>query len=345
MKKIIIAPLNWGLGHATRCVPIIKELLKTNFLPIIASDGDALLFLRSEFPTLDFIVLPSYNISYGKNLKWNLFKKIPKILKAVKQENRIISQYLNANADVIGIISDNRFGVHSNKVPSVYITHQINVFSGFFTSLTSYFHQLVIKKYQECWIPDEENSLVSGKLSLTSKNLNQKYIGVLSRFKKQDIPKTIDILIILSGPEPNRSYLENKLLTSFNKSSKQICLIQGKIEETQKITYINTIKIVNFMLSDELEKTINSSDKIICRAGYSSILDLISLEKKAILIPTKNQTEQEYLAEYLEKNKYFSFIKEDEIDETILELNPLQKGKNILKNQLDSSLFGLFQSK
>ena len=93
------------------------------------------------------------------------------------------------------------------------------------------------------------------------------------------------------------------------------------------------------------QKTINSSDKIICRAGYSSILDLISLEKKAILIPTKNQTEQEYLAEYLEKNEYFSFIKEDEIDETILELNPPQKGKNILKNQLNSSLFGLFQSK
>ena len=345
MKKIIIAPLNWGLGHATRCVPIIKELLKTNFLPIIASDGDALLFLRSEFPTLDFIVLPSYNISYGKNLKWGLFKKTPNILKAVRQEYRIISQYLNSNTDVIGIISDNRFGVHSKKVPSVYITHQINVFSGVFTPITSYFHQLVIKKFDECWIPDEENSLVSGKLSLTSKNLNQKYIGVLSRFKKQDIPKTIDILIILSGPEPNRSYLENKLLTSFNKSSKQICLIQGKIEETQKITYINTIKIVNFMLSDELEKTINSSDKIICRAGYSSILDLISLEKKAILIPTKNQTEQEYLAEYLEKNEYFSFIKEDEIDETILELNPPQKGKNILKNQLNSSLFGLFQSK
>jgi hypothetical protein len=203
MKKIIIAPLNWGLGHAARCVPIIKELQKSNFTPIIASDGTALQFLIKEFPSLEFFELPSYKISYGRNLKWSLILKIPTIVRAVHKERLLIQEYVHQNPNVVGIISDNRFGCYYTKIPSVYITHQLNVLSGFLTPVTSFFHRRVIRKYNECWIPDEENSVYSGKLSRSSKNLNQKYIGVLSRFKKQELPQDIDVLILLSGPEPS----------------------------------------------------------------------------------------------------------------------------------------------
>ena len=345
MKKIIIAPLNWGLGHATRCVPIIKELQKSNFTPVIASDGTALQFLIKEFPSLEFFELPSYKISYGRNLKWSLILKIPTIVRAVHKERLLIQEYVHQNPNVVGIISDNRFGCYYTKIPSVYITHQLNVLSGFLTPVTSFFHRRVIRKYNECWIPDEENSVYSGKLSRSSKNLNQKYIGVLSRFKKQELPQDIDVLILLSGPEPNRTQLEIKLTSIFKTSSKKVYLIQGIVEKTQKTTKENQLTIVNFMLTKQLEHTLNLSKMVICRAGYSSVLDLVSLRKKALLIPTKFQNEQEYLAKYLQQKGYFSFVKERKVNKKTLNVFPEFTPANYQKKVFNSKLFHLFHGK
>ena len=345
MKKIIIAPLNWGLGHATRCVPIIKELQKSNFTPVIASDGTALQFLIKEFPSLEFFELPSYKISYGRNLKWSLIRKIPTIVRAVHKERLLIQKYIHQNPNVVGIISDNRFGCYYTKIPSVYITHQLNVLSGFLTPVTSFFHRRVIRKYNECWIPDEENSVYSGKLSRSSKNLNQKYIGVLSRFKKQELPQDIDVLILLSGPEPNRTQLEIKLTSIFKTSSNKVYLIQGIVEKTQKTTKENQLTIVNFMLTKQLEHTLNLSKMVICRAGYSSVLDLVSLRKKALLIPTKFQNEQEYLAKYLQQKGYFSFVKERKVNKNTLDVFPEFTPANYQKKVFNSKLFHLFHGK
>jgi uncharacterized protein (TIGR00661 family) len=345
MKKIIIAPLNWGLGHATRCVPIIKELQKSNFTPVIASDGTALQFLIKEFPSLEFFELPSYKISYGRNLKWSLIRKIPTIVRAVHKERLLIQEYIHQNPNVVGIISDNRFGCYYTKIPSVYITHQLNVLSGFLSPVTSFFHRRVIRKYNECWIPDEENSVYSGKLSRSSKNLNQKYIGVLSRFKKQELPQDIDVLILLSGPEPNRTRLEIKLTSIFKTSSKKVYLIQGIVEKTQKTTKENQLTIVNFMLTKQLEHTLNLSKMVICRAGYSSVLDLVSLRKKALLIPTKFQNEQEYLAKYLQQKGYFSFVKERKVNKNTLDVFPEFTPANYQKKVFNSKLFHLFHGK
>ena len=126
---VIVAPLHWGLGHATRCIPIIELLIENNYTPVIASDGAALELLLKEFPDLDYLALPSYNIEYTKNLRWNLLFQVPKVLKAIREERRVIATYIQKNK-IIGIISDNRFGVRSAGVPSVYITHQIQVLSG-----------------------------------------------------------------------------------------------------------------------------------------------------------------------------------------------------------------------
>lgn len=344
-KKVIVAPLNWGLGHASRCVPIINSLLKHNYVPILASKGNALAFLRKEFPSLERIELPSYHIKYGKNLKLNLLFQAPKIWKAVQKERVIIDTFINENKDVVGIISDNRFGVRSDKVPSVYITHQLNVLSGVSTFLTSKIHQNIIKKFDECWIPDTKNSQFSGKLSVTNTVKNIKYIGVLSRFKKENLPKLNDILVILSGPEPNRTLLEEKLKKTFSNSDKNIVLIQGKVEKRQKISEEENITIYNFMLSDELQNTICSSEIIICRSGYSSIMDLAVLDKKAFFIPTKNQSEQEYLATSLSEKKIVPFCFEE--DFTLKKLAEIENytGLKSAETNLNSGLFSLFERK
>ena len=346
MKKIIVAPLNWGLGHATRCVPIINSLIINNFTPIIASDGSALAFLKKEFPKLEFLELPSYDISYAKNLKWNLILQFPKIIKAVKKERIFIENFIQKDKNVIGLISDNRFGIRSSLVSSIYMTHQINVLSGFSTFLTSKIHQNIIKKFDQCWVPDDEKSTFSGKLSQVDKSkFNVKFIGVLSRFKKREIDQHIDVLVILSGVEPNRTQLENKLREELESYHGSIVFIQGKIEKKQTILVEKKRKVYNFMLSEELEKFINQSKFVICRSGYSSIMDLAVLEKKAFLIPTENQGEQEYLADYLKENHDVFYSPEKKFKKELLQKVLKSKALKAKIKSIDSDLFSFFKRK
>jgi len=344
MKKIIVAPLNWGLGHASRCIPIITSLLENNFTPVIASDGNGLAYLKKEFPNLESLELPSYNISYAKNLKWSLFLQIPSILKAIKKEHKLIDDFIIKN-NVSGITSDNRFGVLNKKVYSVYITHQTTIFSGIFTFLTSKVHQKIIKRFDECWIPDLMNSEFSGKLSFSTKKLNQKFIGVLSRFTKQELSIKIDVLIILSGIESRRIQLEKKLKSEFKNYGERVVLVQGKIESQQRVSSENNIKIYNFMLFQELQNTINTSEIAICRAGYSSIMDLAVLQKRVFFIPTKNQTEQEYLADYLHNKFGIPFSSEENFTLKIFESQKNFKNLSAKETKINPNLFSSFQRK
>lgn len=345
-KKLIIAPLNWGLGHATRCIPIIKTAIKSGFTPVIASDGNALCFLQKEFPNLEYIQLPSYNISYGKNLRLNLIQQLPAIWKVVRQERQLIEEFVRKNNDVVGIISDNRFGVRSSKVTSIYVTHQLRVFSGVFTKITSFFHQNIIKKFDECWVPDTQNSDFSGELSHWKTNaIPIKFIGILSRFQQKKTNEDIDVLAIVSGVEPNRTFLEKKLKKELIKSNKKAVLVCGNMTKEQTISEENNLKIYNFVLTDELESLIQRAKIMISRSGYSSIMDLAVLQKKVFLIPTKYQDEQEYLANFLSEKKLAPFVTEEEF--TLKSLENIDKfaGLSSKETRLSADLFSLFQGK
>ncbi len=303
MKKILVAPLNWGLGHATRCIPIINSLLENGFEPLIASDGDALLLLQKTFPNLKSFQLPSYPITYPKNgffLIIHLMLKFNKFKATYKAERLLIDRIVKLE-HLDGIISDSRFGCFNKAVKSVYITHQLNVLSGIFTYFSSKLHQNIIKKYNACWVPDDKKNTHSGKLS-KSTSVKVKYIGILSRFVAQQSVINYDYLLLLSGPEPQRSQLEKMLLQAFKNTDKRVLLIQGKVENIQREFHKNGIKIVNFMLQINLQKVIAQSEIIIARSGYSTIMDLATMRKKAFFIPTPGQTEQIYLAKLLSKN-------------------------------------------
>lgn len=304
-KKILVAALNWGLGHASRCIPVIYALKEQGFTPIIASDGASLRLLQKEFPTDTFETLPDYNIEYsekGKDFRFKIFKQIPKLFLAIRKENKILQKIIEKHS-ISGIISDNRLGIFSNKIPSVYITHQINVLSGNTSWISSKIHQHFIKKHKECWVPDVfEGINLSGKLSHENSNLrNVTYIGPLTRFKKRNLPKKNDLLVVLSGPEPQRTLLEEKLLVELSEFKGSILFVKGLVEAEQKIASENNFTFYNYMEADELEIAIQESDYIICRSGYSSIMDLAFLGAKAFLIPTPGQFEQEYLAKKLKK--------------------------------------------
>ena len=337
------------MGHATRCIPIINALLKANYEPVLASDGDALLLLQKEFPLLKSVELPSYNIRYPKNginLRFKLLLQLPAIISSIKKERKIISQLVDKE-NIAGIISDNRFGVYNKKVPSVYITHQLNVLSGKTTFITSKIHQRFIKKFNECWVPDMEGTPnFSGDLGhLKKHHFNLKYIGILSRFQPKKFEIKYDLLVLLSGPEPQRTLLENKLLLKLKGYKGKILMVRGVLKSASEINAPNNFKIVNYLLANELEEAINQSNLVIARSGYSTVMDLAALGKKAFFIPTPGQFEQEYLAKMLQEKLLVPYAKQDEFNIDKLVNLDKYSGFERVASRFDLKWFKLFEGK
>jgi uncharacterized protein (TIGR00661 family) len=344
-KNILIAPLNWGLGHATRCIPIIRALQENNYIPIIASDGIALDLLRKEFPYLKTVELPSYHIEYakkGKHFKWKLVKSLPKMIDAILREKKMVAGLIT-ELDIDGIISDNRLGVFSKKVPTVFITHQLNVMTGNTTWLTSKIHQKIIKKFTACWVPDFEGTPnLAGDLShIKSEKINLKYIGPLSRMHKKEASIKYELMIILSGPEPQRTLLEERLKTEIENYSKNVVFIKGLVEKEQKKEQVKNITYYNFMNSRQLEHTFNESELVLCRSGYTTIMDLAKLEKKAFFIPTPGQYEQLYLAKKLEEEGIAPFSFQEEFK--IADITNVTKYKGLDSIQSEHNWNTLFE--
>lgn len=313
-KNILVSPLNWGIGHATRCIPIIKKLQEHNFNVIIASSGRSLDLLIQEFPNLDFIKINDYNIKYYSSIPMtiSMLIQIPKILFNIQKENNQLKGIIN-DFKIDGIISDNRYGMYSNNIPSVFITHQLEIQTPIFKNFIKKINNKLISRFSECWIPDFEINGIAGKLSrLTNPTKNYKYIGPLSRFISKKSEIKYDILAIISGPEPQRSILEKTLIKELKIHKKKSLLLQGKPEKkyTDKI---NNLTIKSHLSSEELNLAMLESKLIICRSGYSTVMDLFKLQKNAILIPTPGQTEQEYLSEFLSKSNYFKSINQNQI--------------------------------
>ena len=349
-KNILVAPLNWGLGHATRCIPIIQNLEYLGFTPIIASDGEALQLLKLEFPDLKYLELPSYTITYpkkGKNFRWKMLQNIPNMLFAIRKERKLVQKWMK-EFQLCGIISDNRLGVYNKNVPSVFMTHQVNVLTGSTTYFSTKMHQRIIQKFTECWIPDVAGKPnLSGKLGHSNCQYSKiKYIGPLSRFRKIDSEIKFDLMVLLSGPEPQRTFLEEKLISELKSYSGKVIFIKGKVEEKQEMHQFENILFYNFMQSSELEKTINESEFILCRSGYTTVMDLTKLGKKAFFIPTPGQFEQEYLADKFEKEGLVPFCKQEDFSIEKLEEVQNYKGLSNFEQEVNwNELFSLFDGK
>ncbi len=346
-KRILIAPLNWGLGHSARCIPLINALIAHHFEPIIASDGAALLLLEKEFPELQTIALPSYGVSYpkkGHHFKLKLFQNSPKLMKAITAEKKATASIIKA-FNIDGIISDNRLGVHSKEVPCVFVTHQLQVLSGNTTWLSTKLHQKIIRRFNECWVPDNlGDHNLSGVLGhVNMHEMPIKYIGPLSRFEKKTTPMKFDVLVLLSGPEPQRTLLEGKLLNDFKNFNGKVVFVMGRVEKQQHISEEKHITIYNYLTSKELEKVINESALIVARSGYTTIMDLTKLSKKAFFIPTPGQFEQEYLAKRLTDLGYAPSCNQGDFNLEKLTVISEYKGLNAMNYDVNyKKLFHLF---
>ena len=315
-NNILVVPLDWGLGHATRCIPIIQSLLENGCRVIIAGENATQRLLEHEFPQCTFLPLKGYRIRYSRNKYWLPIKmalQLPRILLRSYQEQRWLKKVVHQYS-INAVIADNRFGLFHSTIPSVYITHQLLVKTGhrFSEKILQQIHGWIIRQYTHCWVPDfagKEN--IAGELSHPAHcPSNVQYIGCLSRLSPIDNPvKKYDLLLLLSGPEPQRSIFEKLLLGQLKHYSGKVLLVRGLPEnigkegnatdESAKLT------IQDYLGAAQLNEAIQQAEMVICRSGYTTIMDLIKIGQKAILVPTPGQTEQEYLAHHLMGQQFF----------------------------------------
>ena len=305
--KILIAPLNWGLGHATRCVPIIRKYIEQGHEVVLGGDGESLIWLYRYFPTLRFIELAPLSIRYSASSSQvgAILKAIPELIRFSREDHRRLKTILEAESfDVI--ISDNRFGLYDKRVTSIYITHQLTIRCPrrlrFMEPLLRRIHRYIYRHYDEIWVPDYEDPTcaLAGDLShlLPSNSEKIKYIGPLSRFEGYTItnptPYHAEIVAVLSGPEPQRSILEAQLIARHE----PMFIVRGLITRPFMVLKHGDITLVPWLKDEDLVPLLQQAKKIICRSGYTSIMDLHALGvlDKAELIPTPGQSEQEYLA-------------------------------------------------
>jgi predicted glycosyltransferase len=327
-NNILVVPLDWGLGHATRCIPIIQTLLENNCKVYIAAETATRSLLETEFPQCNFLPIKGYRIRYSRQkyfLPIKMAIQLPRILLRSFQEHRWLKKVVH-QFSIDAVIADNRFGLFHSEIPSVYITHQLLIKTGnrFSEKIIQKIHGWIIKKYTHCWVPDfEGNENIAGELSHPTKSpANVKYLGCLSRLSFVLPPiKKYDLLLLLSGPEPQRTIFEKLLLSQLKNFDGKGMLVRGlpKIDEEKKnegqiFKASSLLTIENHLSAAQLNEVILQSELVICRSGYTTIMDLIKIGKKAILVPTPGQTEQEYLADHLMKKKYFYFVTQQGFD-------------------------------
>ncbi len=324
-ERILFAVLDWGLGHATRSSALIQQLLKKNNDIILASNGLAGYWLKNQFPRLEYVELPSYKVSYPKNVrffKWHMAQQVPAWIKTFKHERYLTTRLKKKYAFRI-IFSDNRPGIYSSETSSYYITHQLKVLSGITSGLTSFLHRKAFRVFNRILIPDfEGKDNLSGRLGHPEKISKKafpplQYIGPVSRFNKEEMntntSPTYRWLIIISGPEHQRTQFEKAILRNREFFGNRVALVRGTQEKIQA-AYPSHWDIFDLAGTKTLASLIKDSEKIMSRSGYSSVMDWFVLKKSAVLVPTPGQYEQEYLAKYLNNKYLFASIQQKDLE-------------------------------
>ncbi|MGD0080661.1 MAG: hypothetical protein ABSB80_08465 [Methanoregula sp.] len=319
MAHVLVSPLNWGLGHATRDIPVIHSLLRHNHDVTIAACGNARAVLEKEFPDLAVIEFPDYPVPYSSSRFFlpKFFASFPLMLKAISDERKNLVKILEKDRYDL-IISDNRLGVYSPEIPSVFITHQLHYHLplAFWpvellaVEANGYHHE----KFRHIIVPDSPPgpAALAGKLSRpgTEATIGRAYFaGILTGMHRQELPTDLDYLVLISGPEPQRQRLEEILMPQINDLPGKRVVLLGSPRNTREREQSGDCTIISYASTGEKESLMNRARTIICRSGYTSMMEIAELDKKrALLIPTPGQTEQEYLSSYYEKNGWFHSV-------------------------------------
>jgi hypothetical protein len=324
-KNILICPLEWGLGHAARMIPITRRLRELNNNVIVASGEEHLSLFRMEFPGIECISFPGFKPVYSRHFPQYLYLlfKVPALIWHIFSEHFRLKRLITENNIEI-VISDNRFGLWNRNIVSIYVTHMplipLPKKLRFLEPFGVFLHRMIMNKYTYCFIPDLPGVInLSGRLSHGLKlSDNVRFIGILSRFigagkKSVKSESPFHYAVILSGPEPQKEILKQKLIDLLKEREFSTIILEGKPGKGSVTRISDNITFCSHLPSQDIKDIIESSEKIITRPGYTTIMELVSLGRSALIIPTPGQTEQEYLAAYLSEKDWFETISQNDI--------------------------------
>lgn len=313
-RRVFVAVLNWGLGHASRSVVVIEALRAAGAEVVVASNGDALEFLSRRFPHVNMLEIPDKPIEYhsvgaGIGLLKRSFQQ--------KKINNRQADWMREMARGLGIthiVSDNLYGAYVPGIPSAIITHQVGILSPFFKKRFDRYLAVWLQRFDEVWIPDMpgEDSVAGDMLDNPWYGGKKRFIGHISRLSTgMDVEKDIDLLAVLSGPEPQRTFLERKVIKLFSKNRGRFVLVRGKLDgPAPEIAGVETHA---FSSGRELAELLARAEMVICRSGYTSVLDLLQMRSKAVLVPTPQQPEQKYLARRMQDKGWFRSVNQRDV--------------------------------
>jgi len=326
---VLVCPLSWGLGHASRCIPVVRKLLQKNCIVHIGGSEEVIAIMKGEFgQEVSYVSFGGMRVRYGKRTFFNLILQTPKFIFTSIFEHyklRKVIKLIGANA----VISDNRYGLWSKKVFTVFITHQLNIklpskFS-FLQNLLSYVIKKIIRKHNALWIPDNRfEKKFAGELSEDGESFHLQtfYTGLLTRFSGTGFDNLITggresgkkiVLCIVSGPEPQRAFFEKSLICQLQQIPYDSVLLRGVPGNNNRVQKGRCI-IYDHTDSHNFSRLISSASLIVCRPGYSSLMDLSAFGSKALLVPTPGQPEQEYLAELHKERRWCYSVNQDDLD-------------------------------
>jgi len=317
--RILITPLDWGLGHSTRCIPIIQRLLELDARPVIGADKGPLALLRDAFPDLPHVRVPGVEVRYAKGASqtWAMAAQFPSMLRSVREEHHLFLN-LRRQLQLDAVISDQRFGIRAEGLPSVIITHQLFPFTPFAQGVLRRINLRSVARFDRCWIPDRaEEPGLAGELSHGDVLVNNaRYIGPVSRMDPAgSIAPTVPyrIVCVISGPEPQRTLLEDVLMKQLRRIDGQHLLVRGKPEPALDET-IGHVRRVSHLGGDPLTGALLQAELIVSRTGYTTLMDLERIGKSALVVPTPGQAEQEYLGELHAKTGRFFVQAQERLD-------------------------------
>ncbi|MFA5259147.1 MAG: glycosyltransferase family protein [Candidatus Pacearchaeota archaeon] len=316
--KILFGVFELGLGHATRCTPLIEILLSKKHEVHIISTGRSLNILKETFKEkcvyYDICGIHSF---YNSNFfKTNFAIHINSIIKSLKKA-RVESKLVIDKGKFDLVISDCRYDIFDKVENSFLINHQLRLMApiGCEMIIEKYLNSMM-NNYSKIIVPDFETSSLSGRLSHGLRYIAKDkidYIGILSSVKKLNLKEDVDIFISLSGPEKTRLKLEKKIISQALNLNEKVVITGGNPDKHETKKFEN-ITYYSYLKTKEQQNLMNRAKFLVIRSGYTTIMELAELNKKALLIPSPGQTEQEYLGDYLEEKKYFHHISQSKIN-------------------------------
>lgn len=318
---MLVAPLDWGLGHATRCIPLIHGFLDAGMEVVLAAEGAQAALLLREFPSLECLPLFGYRARYTRSswaLPFTMMLQSPQLFNIIRKEKAWLAETIETHGIDL-VISDNRYGLSSDKIPCIFITHQLTIKAqfGWLQTILQKINYRFINRFSCCWVPDAAgNENLAGILSHPKKLpvVPVHYIGLLARFAPQQTEKKYDVCIVLSGPEPQRTLLEKKIVQELISVEGKVLLVRGKPAATDILALPAHVTVYNHLPTEDLQLLVRQSQLIVSRSGYTTVMEMVGLGKKMLLIPTPGQTEQEYLAARLQQMRICRASKQQGLD-------------------------------